>query len=1015
LKTNSTKKLVSVALGLTLLSNTVLGHAVMAAPDVSSIEVPTAPAWGHFVDSYTNNSSANLSVESNPTIGLLSGFLELWTPGSSWDNGTKLNSNVLDYNIKYVADLAKSRTAADETRAYYDDRRNQSYGATEGLGALADVYRDLSGTYTTITSIPDDATSVKYNDGNGTNKAGDSDSRLGKMVDLIGMLRGNYASTTPAKNFYSYMRPYRWLDDTNAIVPTLRPAISATPATDGGFPSGHTNASYLAAYALAYAVPERFQELVTRASEMGNSRIVAGMHSPLDVIGGRVMATALAAAALADPANAELKQAAYDQAHNILLQETGTSEDRFTDYEQNKALFMERLTYGFPQIHATTNAMVVPKGAEVLLETRLPYLSDEQRRAVLATTGIASGYPVLDDPEGWGRLNLFAAADGYGAFASDVTVTMDAGKGGFHAADRWRNDISGTGKLTKEGSGALTLQGGNTYAGGTELKAGTLAGGSATAFGSGDVTNSGGTLTENVTGKVTIGGNFTQAAEGTLKLNLASAGDALEVQGTVHANGKLQVHFEDGYTPGQGSITLLSYGANQRTGQFSSVEIDGVPSAYNAQVVYQANRIVLEITDKTNTSNPGTTNPSTGSNNSDNTNNGTVDLKDNRITVTPKADAQGNVEAVFNDSQLKTLVEQLKPDTAGKKMATLTVGSVDKANTVGVTLSKAVIANMTTAKLDQVTIVTQFGSVTLDQAALNALEQAAGNTIRLKVAAGDTDELASAAKLLIGARPVLDISITSGASNLSTFNGGSILLSIPYAPEQGEDTNAIVAYYIDDNGKPIVLSNSGYANGKVTVATNHLSRYAVGYNKISFDDIGSHWGSKYVSYMAAREMVSGSSNSRFAPDSAITRAEFAKMLAGIANADVSGYQSSTFGDVQAGVWYLPYVAWAAEQNIVKGSGDNQFKPNDPISREEMSAMLKRYTDQAGFTLPKFVSAGTFADQNSISAWAADSILALQQAGIIAGKGGNTFDPKGGATRAEAAKLLSLLHQQMHLQ
>lgn len=167
---------------------------------------------------------------------------------------------------------------------------------------------------------------------------------------------------------------------------------------------------------------------MTRASEMGNNRVVAGMHSPLDVMGGRVTAMAFAAGALTDPDNMALKQAAYTQAHEVLLTQTGTAEDRFTDYAKNKAQYTQRLTYGFPQIHSTTEPAVAPKGAEVLLETRLPYLTADQRRAVLVTTALPSGYPLLDDPEGWGRLNLFAAADGYGAFAEHVTVAMDAAK-----------------------------------------------------------------------------------------------------------------------------------------------------------------------------------------------------------------------------------------------------------------------------------------------------------------------------------------------------------------------------------------------------------------------------------------------------------------------------------------------------------------------------------------------------------------------------------------------------------
>ncbi|WP_419875798.1 S-layer homology domain-containing protein [Candidatus Pristimantibacillus sp. PTI5] len=1010
MKIKPTKKLLSFALGLTLLSNTVVGNAAMAASNVSSIELPPTPAWGHFVDSYKNNNSANKTVESNPSIGILSGFLELWTPGTAWDNGTKLNSSVLEANIQYVADLAASRTAADETRAYYVDRRNQSYGATEGLGALADVYRSKSGTYTTITDIPADATTTKYNDGNSTNKAGDSNSELGKMVDLIGTLRGNYASTTPAKNFYNYMRPFRWLNDTSVIVPTLVPAISTTPATDGGFPSGHTNASYLASYALAYAVPERFQEMLTRASEMGNSRIVAGMHSPLDVIGGRVMATALAAAALADPDNAELKQAAYDQAHDILLKQAGTSEERFGNYEQNKAQFTQRLTYSFPQINATTKAMVVPKGAEVLLETRLPYLSEAQRRAVLATTGLPSGYPVLDDPEGWGRLNLFAAADGYGAFDSDVTVTMDAGKGGFHAMDRWRNDITGTGKLTKEGTGALTLLGSNSYSGGTEINAGTLEGGSATAFGSGAVTNTGGTLVEKVTGKMTIGGDFAQSAQGALELNLAGTNDVLEVKGAVKPNGKLHVNFSDSYVPSEGFITLMSYGANQRTGQFSSVEIEGLPSQYNAQVVYLSNQVVLELTQKPgsdNSSGSGSPNPSTGSNT------GTLDTSTNSITVTAKADSQGNIDAIIDDAHIKVLADRVHSGEAGTKIVTLNVAAADKVAAVGVTLSKAVVSSLSNSKVEEVVVVTQLGSVTFNQTALEALEKAAGNEIRIKVMLSDSGALTPEAKMLVGTRPALDISVESGSTNISTFDGGSIRIDIPYVPAQGEDTSAIVMYYIDNNGRPNVINHSSYSNGRVTIVTDHLSQYAVGYNKISFGDTNSHWGSSYIAYLAARGMVSGSGNNQFTPDKAVTRAEFAKMLAGIANANTAGYKNSVFGDVKAGDWYLPYVSWAAEQNIVKGSDNNVFKPNAPISREEMSVMLKRFVDQAGITLPKSVSAAVFADQSSISSWATDSISSLQQAEILSGKGGNTFDPKGGATRAEAAKVLSMLHQKIN--
>ncbi|CAH1220506.1 hypothetical protein PAECIP111892_04855 [Paenibacillus auburnensis] len=838
MNTPSKKRLLSLAAGLVLLTNSVTVYPAAAASADSSIELPAAPEWGHFVDNYKNNTSVNLAVYSNPTIGILSGFLELWKPGSSWDNGTKLNSSILDANIQYVAGLAATRTKAEEEMAYYDDRRNQTYGAADGLGSLSEVYRAKSGTYTTITSIPADATTVKYTDGNGTNKGGNSDSELGKMVDLIGKIRGNYASTTPAKNFYNYMRPFRWKDP-SIIVPTLVPAMSATPATDGGFPSGHTNASYLAALSLAYAVPERFQELLTRASEMGNSRIIAGMHSPFDVMGGRVMATALAAATLADPDNAELKQAAYDQAHAALLTETGTAEDRFSDYEKNKAQFTQRLTYGFPQINSTTKPVVVPKGAEVLLETRLPYLSAEQRRAVLATTGIQSGYPVLDDPEGWGRLNLFAAADGYSAFNSDVTVTMDAGKGGFHAADRWRNDISGTGKLTKEGTGTLKLTGSNTYSGGTEVSAGTLEGDSSTAFGSGNVLNTRGSVVENVYGKMTIGGDFTQTAEGTLELNLTGAGDVLDIKGAVKTNGKLKVHFANNYVPAGGLIPLITHGASQRNGEFTSVQIDGLPSTRSALIVYQSNQVGLIITDTTSSGNPN----SGGSNNS------------------PGGTTGGTTSAPANPV---VPVEQPGAQAPGDQVNPFQTGVVSR-ETVRKTVSDAIAATKNTNKTFSDTTGHWGGSTIAAAVKLQIIDGYADGSFRPNAPVTRAEFTAMIARAFgLEANPA-GAEFRDAGSNWAAGYIGALA-------EKG-----IVTGYADGSFKPGATISRAEM---VTIIGRMLNLGVLPTGTpVTFTDVGSdYWAAAAIKQAAASNLIQGVAASSFAPRSNATRAEAVSLI-----------------------------------------------------------------------------------------------------------------------------------------
>lgn len=436
-------------------------------------------------------------ASSNATNGvdLLSGYNKLWTPGATWNTGTPtaLGAPILQRNVQYVIDLSHTRTHDQEVAAYYDDRRDQSYSLISGLGSLANAYLAGSGAFTTIPVFDASTQTVQYQDqGNGS---GDVNSQLGKVAQLVKAIR-NDASTSSAKSFYQYPRPWRQTSE-DIVAPSLHPERSQTPQTDGGFPSGHTNAAYLSALGYGYAVPQRLGEELFRASELGNNRIVAGMHSPLDVIGGRITATYFAIDNLVN--NAQLRSDALAQAQAYFAQVCGgdinncvpsvdPATDQQSQHAQDKALYTARLTYGFAPIGATNLAPVVPVNAEVLLETRFPYLSASQRRDILASTELSSGYVVIDESNGYGRLNLMAAADGYGAFNGNVSVTMDASQGGFNARDAWRNDIGGSGSLTKNGSGELTLSGFNTYSGGTLINGGTLRG-YAHAFGSGDITD----------------------------------------------------------------------------------------------------------------------------------------------------------------------------------------------------------------------------------------------------------------------------------------------------------------------------------------------------------------------------------------------------------------------------------------------------------------------------------------------------------------------------------------------
>ena len=128
-------------------------------------------------------------------------------------------------------------------------------------------------------------------------------------------------------------------------------------------------------------------------------------------------------------------------------------------------------------------------------------------------------------------------------------------------------------------------------------------------------------------------------------------------------------------------------------------------------------------------------------------------------------------------------------------------------------------------------------------------------------------------------------------------------------------------------------------------------------------------------------------------------------LGRLAGIDPDAYSSSRFNDVSATVYYAPFVEWAASKGIVNGTGDNAFSPDAPITREQMAVIMQRYAQKLGYTLPVAREAVTFTDDNQITGSMKDAVQAIQQAGIMSGKGNNRFGPKDAATRAEAAVVL----------
>lgn len=242
-----------------------------------------------------------------------------------------------------------------------------------------------------------------------------------------------------------------------------------------------------------------------------------------------------------------------------------------------------------------------------------------------------------------------------------------------------------------------------------------------------------------------------------------------------------------------------------------------------------------------------------------------------------------------------------------------------------------------------------------------------------------------------------------------SLNGKGISIAIPYAPEKNEQTGNLYAVYVDENGKVQWITKSSYdADQKAVIfEAEHFSIYGIGYkNPVpAFTDIQNHWAADNILFVASRGLLSGTSDTTFSPNTGMTRGMFVTALGRLAGINPDSYKTGKFTDVKADAYYAPYVNWAAQNGIVEGVTATTFAPDTNINREQMAVIMENYAAKLGYTVPKTLEAVTFADNASISSWAKEAVKSMQQAGILAGKTNNRFDPAGTATRAEVATVL----------
>lgn len=407
---------------------------------------------------------------------------------------------------------------------------------------------------------------------------------------------------------------------------------------------------------------------------------------------------------------------------------------------------------------------------------------------------------------------------------------------------------------------------------------------------------------------------------------------------------------------------------------------------------------------------------SNGSGSNDNTNQPEAPVTGETKPIQP--DKNGN--AAVDNSSVQSAIDKAKQDakkngtTENGIGVTVPITPAAGQTSFNVTIKAQTLDLLVKENVRQFTVATDhLVSVNIGLDTLKQLDTAyAGGDIILR--ADKVDALRSTeAKATIGTRPTYDLSLVylSGGKEtpIANLNGHTISVRLPYTPANGEQTGNLYAVYVDDAGKVEWITKSSYnASLKAVVfETGHFSVYGVGYKNPApaFTDITGHWAADNILFAASRGLLSGTSDTTFSPDTGMTRGMFVTALGRLAGINPDSYQTGKFTDVKADAYYAPYVNWAAQTGIVEGVTDTTFAPDTNINREQMAVIMKNYAAKLGYDLPQTLKAVTFADNTQISSWAKDAVKSMQQAGILAGKVNNRFDPKGTATRAEVATVL----------
>ena len=222
-------------------------------------------------------------------------------------------------------------------------------------------------------------------------------------------------------------------------------------------------------------------------------------------------------------------------------------------------------------------------------------------------------------------------------------------------------------------------------------------------------------------------------------------------------------------------------------------------------------------------------------------------------------------------------------------------------------------------------------------------------------------------------------------------------------------------YHFDEDAEAMKFESAAEIDdeGNARLSFSHASQFAIVIDDKShassdewpFIDVDADdWFYDAVRYVYGEGLMTGTSATEFAPGLTTTRGMIVTILHRL-EGEPAATGDAGFADVKADAYYAEAVNWAAEAGIVNGYSATAFGPTDPITREQMAAILYNYAEYKGMDVTASADLSGYSDADSVSGWAEEAMSWAVEEGLLRGVTNDTLEPEGMATRAQVAAIL----------